>query len=407
MRSLTWDRAVARRVARGHLDKRATADRLVDVVRDVCGLQAQILPAAELGIAARVADVTRADVRAELWERRRLVKANTIRGTIHVHAAADLPLVFAACRAVGWWRQPRWLRARSLRLEQLEKVTAAARDALDGRALTYRELGMEIVKRVGSWAAAPVADRPFGQDDWGVWRFLANAYEAPFCFGPSRGNEVTLVRADQWVEEWREDDPHEALREMVRRHLRAYGPATAETFGHWFHMEQAPARALFESMADELEEVDVEGFRGWMLAAGEARAVRAAGSVRLLPDYDAYTIGCHPPGVQREQLIPKESGTRVFGGGAGPFAALVIDGRVRGVWKRKQRGKRLEIRIETFGAIRAEARTRAETEARRLASFLGAEASVSFARWPASRPRRSGSVGGRSSSGRPPPTTPR
>ena len=61
------------RLARSHLVERAPADRLVAVVRDTCGIHAQVMGSAELQLAARVDGITRADVGAALWERRELV----------------------------------------------------------------------------------------------------------------------------------------------------------------------------------------------------------------------------------------------------------------------------------------------------------------------------------------------
>ena len=50
--------------------ERAPAERLVEVVRDVCGIHAQVMGSAELQLAARVEGITQADVREALWERR-------------------------------------------------------------------------------------------------------------------------------------------------------------------------------------------------------------------------------------------------------------------------------------------------------------------------------------------------
>ncbi len=94
-----WDEVRARRLLRSSLDERATDDRLVEVVRAVCGVHAQVQASAELQLAARV-DVVQADLRAALWEQRALVKAWTVRGTLHLHPADELPLWFAARRAV-------------------------------------------------------------------------------------------------------------------------------------------------------------------------------------------------------------------------------------------------------------------------------------------------------------------
>jgi hypothetical protein len=51
-----------------------------------------VLSAAETAIGVRVRDVTAADVRTELYERRSLVKTWSIRGTVHLVPADELPL---------------------------------------------------------------------------------------------------------------------------------------------------------------------------------------------------------------------------------------------------------------------------------------------------------------------------
>ena len=53
MTSLSWDEVRAGRLARSHLVERAPAERLVEVVRDVCGTHAQVTSSAELQLAAR------------------------------------------------------------------------------------------------------------------------------------------------------------------------------------------------------------------------------------------------------------------------------------------------------------------------------------------------------------------
>ena len=66
MRSITWEAACQRRLARQYLLAPASSAHLVDVVRAVGGIQAQILSAAKLAIGARVAGVTQQDVQAAL-----------------------------------------------------------------------------------------------------------------------------------------------------------------------------------------------------------------------------------------------------------------------------------------------------------------------------------------------------
>src|SRR6187455_1106442 len=100
MRELSWDEVRARRLDRHHLLEPAPRERLGEVVSEVGGIHAQVQGSAELQLAARVEGITQADVREALWERRELVKAWTLRGTLHLHPAGELALWLSARRAV-------------------------------------------------------------------------------------------------------------------------------------------------------------------------------------------------------------------------------------------------------------------------------------------------------------------
>ena len=132
------------RLVRSHLVERAPADRLVEVVRDVCGIHAQVMGSAELQLAARVDGITQADVREALWERRELVKTWTLRGTLHLHPADELGLWTAARRAVVGEADHA-----NDSLENVDEVVAAIGEALRGRTLTREELADAVVERVG------------------------------------------------------------------------------------------------------------------------------------------------------------------------------------------------------------------------------------------------------------------
>ena len=196
---------------------------------------------------------------------------------------------------------------------------------------------------------------------------------APVCYGPPRGNRVTLTRADRWIDSWHDVETDDALRDALRRYLRTYAPATADEFAHWFGAHDLDARALFAELGTELEEIDVEGRRAWALAGEEWPAGDHA-SVRLLPYYDCYVIGCHP----RDVFIP-DARKRIFDRGAGPYPALVVDGIVRGTWSREQRAKRVELRVDPFRPLTKAQRAELEEEARRIGAFLRLEPTLEIA----------------------------
>ncbi|HEV2405143.1 MAG TPA: crosslink repair DNA glycosylase YcaQ family protein, partial [Ktedonobacterales bacterium] len=149
MRTLTWEQVHARRLARQSLAQPATTSKLVDVASRVGGIQAQVAAAAELALGARVADVDQRAIQQELWERRGLVKTYSLRGTLHIHRADELPLWTAARRALADWRGERLCDSYRLEAAQCDAVLAALREALDGRRLARQELAEEVAAHVG------------------------------------------------------------------------------------------------------------------------------------------------------------------------------------------------------------------------------------------------------------------
>jgi hypothetical protein len=362
-------------MARSSLVERGGADRLVDVAHELAGVHAQVQASAELQLANRVEGVTQEDVRDALWGRRALVKAWTLRGTLHLHPANDLALWYAARRAVAGtsedrpdgleaWRDPAGVLHAPVVADDVKRIRAAVWDALDGRCLLREEIAEEVAKRVGPEPRQRLLS--------GFAFFLGE-----LCQGPPQGTKVTFVRPDQWIEGWHEMDERDALLEVCRRYLRTYGPARPADFREWFAARAftpARAREVFDALRDEVEEVDVEGHRAFVLA-GDTAFRRSPPSLRLLSEYDAFVMGFR----EREHLVPDAVREQIAAHGRGRYEGpagvrlVIVDGVARGVWERKKRGKRVELRVAMAATPTRAERALVEAEAERIARFLGVE----------------------------------
>lgn len=373
-----WDEVRARRLERSSLSERAGGDRLVEVVGLLCGVHAQVQASAELQLAARVDGVTQAGVRAALWERRALVKAWTIRGTLHLHPADELPLWHAARRAVlrstgnelPTWTDPAGVVHPALGADEVEAVRAAVWEALDGRCLLRDELAEEVVKRVGAAPRERLAS--------GFAFFLSD-----LCQGPPQGARITLARPDQWIERWREVDEDVALREVCRRFLQTYGPARPTDFRVWLGtaaLTVADARALFDDLAAEVEEIGVDGRACFVLAGDRSFPSPTRELVRLLPEYDVYVMGFR----ERDQLVPQPVRDLIASHGRGRYEGpagvrlVLVDGIAAGLWERKRSGKRIELRVRLTLRLGKASRAELQGEADRLGAFLGLDPVLSI-----------------------------
>jgi hypothetical protein len=147
MKVFTWQAMHRQRLARNYLIRSAPRADIAHVVSAVCGIQAQIMIAAELALSARVADVTQEDVRKELWERKSLVKTYGPRGTLHLLPANELSLWMAAMRARDALDETPWYTSLQLTPRRAQAFVDAIGDALDGRCLTREELANESGSR--------------------------------------------------------------------------------------------------------------------------------------------------------------------------------------------------------------------------------------------------------------------
>jgi hypothetical protein len=360
--SVSWDAVRARRLERSSLLPRAPRERLVDVVRAVGGVHAQVQASAELQLASRIDGLTRADVREALWERRELAKAWTIRGTLHLHDADELALWLAARRAVSGprgeiaeWRDPNGVVHPPIKAREAEAVREAVWDVLDGRCLLREQLVEEVVRQAGPRSRERLRS--------GFAFFLGE-----LCQGPPQGAKITLARPDQWIAGWRDVDPGNALHEVAMRFLRAYGPARPAAFKEWFG---AP------SFGVEVEELDVGGRTSFVLP-GDKRFPPLRESVRLLPEYDVYVMGFR----ERDELVPEPVRALVAAHGRGRYEGpagvrfVVVDGVAAGVWGRTKRGKRVELRVTPARRLTRAQRAALGDEAERIGSFLGLEPSL-------------------------------
>jgi DNA glycosylase AlkZ-like len=156
--------------------------------------------------------------------------------------------------------------------------------------------------------------------------------------------------------------PAEAQRELARRYFHIFGPTTADSFARWAGISRRAATRTFESLEGSLLPVRSPLGDEWLLADDEPEilAPETAGApARLLPSGDAYFL---LDGAERTILVPRaEQRERLWTPRVWP-GALLVEGEIRGTWRRAGR----TVRIETWARLSSRARAAVEAEAATL-----------------------------------------
>ncbi len=307
----------------------------------------------------------RTDLARALWDDRTVVKTWLMRGTLHIVAADDLPVYVGALDNRGEYANA-WLRAFETTTVEMERLIAAIADALDGQCLTRAEL----IAAVGAKTSKSTTRRL--SSGWGEFLKPASRRGA-LCFGPSRGQNVTFVRPDQWLGGWREIERNEARTELLRRFLGTYGPATVDDYERWLGSLRR-IREPWEELADEVVEVEQKRFA---LVSDVDRVVRPKG-VKLLPNFDPYVLFPHS-----DRPVPETFRNRVYRKSAWISQTIVDRGKVVGVWTHKTKGTTLTVTLEPFEPMGPRTRAAVDKQALALAKYHGLELA---ARWTAKAP---------------------
>lgn len=317
---LTREQILAFRRRTGHLDARLRAGE--DSLRRAAwaGLQDSMPRAALLSLHARVESVE-----PTTWEHPSLAQLWGPRYSVYVVAKRDF-----AVFSLG--RFPDSAKNR----ERAERMAALLHGHLKGRRMLDRDAG-----------------RALGVNS-NAFRYAAPTGTVAIRWDGARAPVVWTVPAP-------DVDPADARRELVRRYLHVFGPSTVERFAAWAGIRRAPV-ATFESLEGELLPVRSPLGDEWMLAADEP-AMRAEpvppAPARLLPSGDAYFL---LQGAERELLVPDADRRsqlwtpRVWPG------ALLVDGEIRGVWRRAQH----TVRIDAWERLSRARRAAVEAEAAAL-----------------------------------------
>jgi hypothetical protein len=358
---VSWAQALAWRMRQHELDP---AGRLpaTEVVRRLCGVQAQVASSADLAIRVRSQAVGPGVVGRALADGD-LIKTWAMRGTLHLLTPEDAGAFLSPLAAGRTWERPVWQRYFGLDPAAMDAFRDAVRQVLDGKTLTREELIDAVTVMPG---LEHIGDGL--RSGWGTL-LKPVAWQGELCFGPQSGTRVTFMRPDQASRRWAGlPDPDEAGPIAIAAYLRAYGPATVNGFRNWLSRGLVPAKRLqawFAALGDRLAAVEVGGEPAFVLAEDldDLLATEPSRTVRLLGGFDQWVLG---PGTDDPHVIAPARRTAVSRQSGWIAPIVVAGGVVAGTWELDGDA----VRVAWFGEAGAPRRGDLAREVKRLASIF-------------------------------------
>jgi hypothetical protein len=306
-------------------------------IERVAGLQAQWPPSPYIGLWSRLEGFRRETLERAIL-RGDVLKPTVMRGTLHLVTSRDYPLYYAALRDMPTWFQPH-------HLEHARRLLAEVR---------------ALAPITQSDALAHV--RSYGHEEIDARRIVhALRRHAHLLHGPDSALWTTVPKAVYHpVPEPDEHDAAVAVAELVRRYLRAFGPASKADVADWSGLRVRDFEHALDGLPTYLDE---NGRTLYDVPRAPRPAPDTPAPVRFLPKWDNTLLG-H---ADRRRVITDELRRGVVGRNGDVAATVLVDGVVAATWTYDRSGA---VTVEYVGPATRTQQAEVAAEAARLQAWL-------------------------------------
>ncbi len=344
----------------------------VAAIERLAGIQAQIPRPPFIGLWSRLDGFRREDL-IRLIDKRDVVRATMMRGTIHLMTGADMvafrsvlqPSLSAGMRAI--------LKDRTKGLD-IDALVAASRaffakspsnfavlrehlsgkfPGLDERAMGYTvRMHLPLVQTPASAAAGA------GNSAWGY------ASVADFAL------------AESWLGEPVQDDggadQGRAAQALALRYFAAFGPASAQDFQSWSGLASASVKVVIDAIRPKLRTFRDDRNRELFDLPNAPRPDEdEEAPVRFLPEYDGVLLGY---GNDRSRIIADEHRPALATRNLIVPATFLVDGFIAGLWSIERKKRTATLSLKPVAALSSAARAALIEEGGALLRFVEPDA---------------------------------
>lgn len=301
-------------------------------------IQSQVPRAPFLTAASRLPGVAYETVNDLLVEHQ-LVKASNLRGTVHTSPATSFGWLDAVARST----RERTL-ARAFDLTTLTP-TQLTRE-IEQYCAQWRTRD-EIVDHMRTWLtarnpASAAASGASGIDGllWGHSGLLRRPRDGAW----EKRTDIYRRAARTALGNYVEMDPQEALRQLVPRHLAAYGPVLGEDLAFFFGVPTRAITAVLRALGDRIVRLAGPDREDYLDLADPPEGGQEDPGLRLLPEFDGLLLGFQ--GRNRTRFVDEQQLSHIWLKVNGVFSPVVLyEGRLVATWKTIGPAQRVRVEV--------------------------------------------------------------
>ncbi len=192
------------------------------------------------------------------------------------------------------------------------------------------------------------------------------------CSGRTIGNSRSYALMEERAPIKEMISKEEALYQLAVRYFKSRWPATLQDFAWWSGLTMGDVRKAVESIRPEFQ-METVGERHYILSNNRERPTVSGDIVHLIPAFDEYIIAYRD---RSNTLLPAHFQKLVTNNGV--FRpALLLNGKVVGIWKKSGKGKDFSVELTPFRPINPEIQTKQQKAITEYGRFLNGTNSFS------------------------------
>lgn len=346
-----------------HLLPRVKTESIERIVQDVVGLHATAATTPYLSLFARVTYFKKDHLDEALYDRSALAKLRCVRTTIYVHTSTNLPMVYGATSNLTQDASRNYMLRRGIDDKAFSKLSNSVLELLadedhsateirraldtelDVSALLYHmcDLGLLVRRKpIRSWRDRSIRYAPFSK------------------YFPDTDLQST--------------NENEALIELVRYYLTAFGPTLEEDLLWWCGLPKRKVRQALTALQSETQTLEIAGLEGThIMLQAQTNVLQQIGSdargiVNLLPVLDSYLMGYK----QRQRYLDPRHTNCVFDRSGNATSTILLDGEIIGVWDFED-GNPATVKLFDFEKTSPDVWEKVCAHARRMGAFIAGD----------------------------------
>lgn len=306
-----------------HLLEQSRSNDIIQIVKDIGGLHAQVPTTPYLSLFVRTGHFNREQLNEALYIIKNLARIKSIRRTVYIFTKDMIPAAFASTKRMLDLPTEKYEKQLGITRQEYENIAENIVRIVQGRGLTTKEIknelgtALNISLVVNLMCDQGILIRGIAKSGW-------------------RSNQHTYFLFSEYLPDVDLNgiDEMDAKEKMIEQYLVSFGAVTENDIAWWTGFPKGEIRQILERLKYKITRLEVLDLpEPYIMLSSDAELLLSMRdsedmNITLLPVLDPYIMGYK----DRSRYLDYKNYENVFDFGGNATMVILLDGEIIGIW---------------------------------------------------------------------------